>query len=168
LVGSRNAASSCLLGSSMHTHYRLRAPLVGRFGAGAIPTGVDVHLSWIPTVAVTSRPRSSAVGLKARGPSPRDHRFAILCLAGSSTEQSALCVSNLAPVYVSVTMDYSYFGAQQQPYQFLGISPDGFPHTGVDPETIRSVVRYFGERWLCIVAPHFSPVDKTMTNPNTT
>ncbi|KAF1841353.1 uncharacterized protein K460DRAFT_293853 [Cucurbitaria berberidis CBS 394.84] len=38
-------------------------------------------------------------------------------------------------------MDYSYFSAPpQQPYHhFLGMPPSAFPHSGVDPDTIRSV-----------------------------
>jgi hypothetical protein len=150
----------------MHTHYRLRAQLVGHFGAGAIAAGVDVHLSLIPTAAVTSRPRSSAVGLKARG--PRGIAGLRYFVEQEAVQNSQHSTHPLATVAVSATMDYAYFSAQQQPYQFLGMSSDGFPHTGVDPDTIRSVVRSFGERWSCIVAPHFSPVDKTMTNPNTT
>ncbi|KAF2741361.1 hypothetical protein EJ04DRAFT_507184 [Polyplosphaeria fusca] len=36
-------------------------------------------------------------------------------------------------------MDYTYFSAPQQPYHFMGMPASGFPHTGVDPDTIRSI-----------------------------
>ncbi|KAF2176166.1 hypothetical protein K469DRAFT_755810 [Zopfia rhizophila CBS 207.26] len=35
-------------------------------------------------------------------------------------------------------MDYTYFGAAPQPYHYMGMPPN-FAHTGVDPETIRSI-----------------------------
>ncbi|KAF2109578.1 hypothetical protein BDV96DRAFT_584952 [Lophiotrema nucula] len=35
-------------------------------------------------------------------------------------------------------MDYAYFSAAPQPY-FMGMPPNAYPHTGVDPETIRSI-----------------------------
>jgi hypothetical protein len=158
-------------------HYAYALPAAGPFsrsfwGWGHYGGSGRAHLSLIPTVAVILRARSSAVGLKARGPSLEDQRFAIFYLAGS-TEVSAYCIPDFVPSTahcrnISVAMDYSYFSAQQQPYHFLGLSSDGFPHSGVDPETIRSVVRSFQRCWSRTVAPHFSLVDRTMTNPNTT
>jgi AP-1-like factor len=39
-------------------------------------------------------------------------------------------------------MDFSYFSAPPQPYhRFMDITSNGFQHTGVDTDTIRSVVR---------------------------
>ncbi|KAF2786988.1 hypothetical protein K505DRAFT_367757 [Melanomma pulvis-pyrius CBS 109.77] len=35
-------------------------------------------------------------------------------------------------------MDYAYFSAAPQPY-FMGMPQNAYPHTGVDPETIRSI-----------------------------
>ena len=38
-------------------------------------------------------------------------------------------------------MDYTYFGAPQQPYnQFPGMSQPSFAHTGLDADTTRSIV----------------------------
>ncbi|KAH7381616.1 hypothetical protein BKA66DRAFT_120315 [Pyrenochaeta sp. MPI-SDFR-AT-0127] len=37
-------------------------------------------------------------------------------------------------------MDYAYFSAPQQPYHhYMGMPSNSFPHTGVDPDAIRSV-----------------------------
>jgi hypothetical protein len=38
-------------------------------------------------------------------------------------------------------MDFSYYGAPQQPYHhYVGVPPNPFPHSGIDPETAASVV----------------------------
>ncbi|KAF2654151.1 hypothetical protein K491DRAFT_601400 [Lophiostoma macrostomum CBS 122681] len=36
-------------------------------------------------------------------------------------------------------MDYSYFPAAPQPYQFMGMAHNSYPHTGVEADTIRSI-----------------------------
>jgi AP-1-like factor len=64
-------------------------------------------------------------------------------------------------------MDYSYFGVQQQPYHFLGMSSDSFPRGGVDSETTKSVVSS-SKCWSGVWPRTFSLVDRTMTNQNTT
>lgn len=38
-------------------------------------------------------------------------------------------------------MEYAYYSAASQPYHFMGMQPNPYPHTGVDSETIRSIVR---------------------------
>ena len=38
-------------------------------------------------------------------------------------------------------MDYSFFPAAPQPYQFMGMAHNGYPHTGVEADTIHSIVR---------------------------
>lgn len=37
-------------------------------------------------------------------------------------------------------MDYGYYGASQQPYQYMGMPANAYANTGVDLETMRSVV----------------------------
>ena len=40
-------------------------------------------------------------------------------------------------------MDYSYFGASQQPYDhFLDMNSHSFAQTGVEPDTTRSIVSF--------------------------
>jgi AP-1-like factor len=54
-------------------------------------------------------------------------------------------------------MDYSYFSAPPQPYHhFMGMSPNGFPHSGVDHDTIRSVVRIVSRGAAFRLAPRTS------------
>jgi hypothetical protein len=37
-------------------------------------------------------------------------------------------------------MDYSFYGASQQPYHYLSMPGSAYENTGIDPETMRSVV----------------------------
>lgn len=37
-------------------------------------------------------------------------------------------------------MDYSFYGASQQPYQYMGMPPNAFANPGIDPEAMRSTV----------------------------
>lgn len=37
-------------------------------------------------------------------------------------------------------MDYSFYGATQQPYHYLGMPGNAYETTAIDPETMRSVV----------------------------
>ena len=37
-------------------------------------------------------------------------------------------------------MDYSFYGASQQPYHYLGMPANAYANTGIDPEAMRSVV----------------------------
>lgn len=56
-------------------------------------------------------------------------------------------------------MDYTYFSAPQQPYHhFMGMASNHFAHSGVDPETIRSVVRRRDN------APHSAQGQTWLTN----
>lgn len=36
-------------------------------------------------------------------------------------------------------MDYSFYGAAQQPYQYMGMSANAYANNGIDPEAMRSV-----------------------------
>lgn len=48
---------------------------------------------------------------------------------------------------------FAYFAAAPQPYQFMGMPHNGYPHSGVDPDTTRSIVRE--RRWHCLLStPH--------------
>lgn len=70
------------------------------------------------------------------------HGTLVLLVKASSRRLTASCCYTPDPT----AMDYSYFSAAPQPYHFMGMPPNGFPHagTGVDPETIRSIVRSCG------------------------
>jgi hypothetical protein len=143
LLSNRRPASSRLLGSRMGTRYRLQAHLACHFGLGPLQREWTCTSKLDPyRLAVVSRPRSSAVGLK--DPYPSLHRPSEVCdihlLESTDRTLSCYTVQHISRDSI-VTMDYSYFSPPQQPYHhFMGISSNPYPHSGVDPDTIRSVV----------------------------
>lgn len=40
-------------------------------------------------------------------------------------------------------MDYNFYGASQQPYQYMGIPANAYATTGIDLDAMRSVVSAF-------------------------
>jgi len=61
--------------------------------------------------------------------------------APSNTEPKHTGTPQPRSANIIFAMDYSYFSAPQPPYhQFMGMSSHAFAHSGVEHDTIRSVV----------------------------
>lgn len=60
-------------------------------------------------------------------------------------------------------MDYSFYGAAQQPYQYLGMPVNAYASTGLDPEAMRSVVSVLARR--CSTSLLQRPRSPAMADP---
>jgi hypothetical protein len=122
--------------------YRLQAACpLSSFLVGATAAGKDVHNPYRLTVILG---RDVQLGYITVGIHPKVPE---VCNNSSIKQQTIIKPSasrrtTHAQSAPTVAMDYSYFSAPPQPYHhFMGMSPNGFPHSGVDHDTIRSVVR---------------------------
>jgi hypothetical protein len=81
---------------------------------------------------------------------PSPECSSVLKIASQSQSRATTHCPNIA-------MDYSFYGASQQPYQYMGMPTNAYATTGIDLDAMRSVVSAFASelqrpRLLCTTA----------------
>ena len=142
-------------------------PAAGPFSPSSLGPN-ELAVPYRPTVISDIRPRSSALTLMDRDLSVDVLKVGILHLPGSKNWQQQRTTHSTSPP-PTAAMDYGYFSAPQHSHHFVGMSPHGFPHTGVESDTISSVVRVPTGVVLRLASPRTSALSyESFTNLNTT
>jgi hypothetical protein len=62
------------------------------------------------------------------------------CRILNASQASTISTCNTINQHPNVAMDYSFYGASQQPYQYMGMPPNAFANTGIDLDAMHTVV----------------------------